>query len=164
MVKTFKGLEHRLEFVREIDGVKFYNDSFSTTPETAIAAIRSFTEPKIIILGGSDKGSDYKELGQVIAQSENVKAVILIGVTADKIKDSIWRGFRGLEDPKGNPIEASRLKIVENLGSMKEVVKKAAELGQSGDIVLLSPACASFDMFKNYKDRGQQFKDCVNQF
>jgi len=164
VIKTFKGLEHRLEFVREIDGVKFYNDSFSTTPETAIAAIRSFTEPKIIILGGSDKGSDYKELGQVIAQSENVKAVILIGVTADKIKDSIWRGFRGLEDPKGNPIEASRLKIVENLGSMKEVVKKASELGQSGDIVLLSPACASFDMFKNYKDRGQQFKDCVNQF
>lgn len=163
VVRTFKGLEHRLEFVRDLNGVKFYNDSFSTTPETAMAAIKSFTEPEIIILGGSDKGSDYKELGQVIAQSRNIKAIILIGVTAGKIKNAIVRGFRGL-DPKGsNLIEVTGLKIVEGLSSMKEVAREVYELGQSGDIVLLSPACASFDMFKNYKDRGQQFKNCVNQ-
>lgn len=168
VVKTFKGLEHRLEFVRDLDGVKFYNDSFSTTPETAIAAIKSFTEPLILILGGSEKGSDYKELGETIIGSGNVKAVILIGVTASKIKDTIHQGLIGSDpqrgsDPLGNPLGTPVLKIVEGLSSMKEIVKKTSELSRSGDVVLLSPACASFDMFKNYKVRGEQFKDCVNQ-
>lgn len=157
VIKTFKGLEHRLEFVRELDKVKYYNDSFSTTPETAIAAIKSFTQTQILILGGSEKGSDYTELGQVVARSQNIKAVILIGITADKIRGSISRGFKGLDPRIGsNPIE-----IFEGPRSMNDIVSKSQELAESGDVVLLSPACASFDMFKNYKDRGEQFKNAV---
>ncbi|MCL5004168.1 MAG: UDP-N-acetylmuramoyl-L-alanine--D-glutamate ligase [Patescibacteria group bacterium] len=156
VIKSFKGLEHRLEFVREFKGVKYYNDSFSTTPETAIAAIKSFTEPEILILGGSEKGSDYGDLGRLVAQSLNIKAVILIGVTAPKIKEAIRRGLT-------SSTTGLKFNLVEGLSSMKEIVEKASSLSKPGDVVVLSPACASFDMFKNYKDRGEQFKDEVNQ-
>jgi len=147
VVFSFKGLEHRLEFIREIGGVKFYNDSFSTTPETTIAAIKAFSQPIILITGGSEKGSDYTQLGKEISQSK-VKTLILIGKTAQKIKKIVQKaGFRG--------------KIIYKPGEMKEVVKKAFTEAKKGDVVLLSPACASFDMFKNYKDRGWQFKKYV---
>jgi len=147
VVFSFKGLEHRLEFVRELGGVKFYNDSFSTTPETTIAAIRAFSQPIILIAGGSEKGSDYNQLGKEISQSR-VKTLILIGKTAPKIKKVVQKsGFRG--------------KIVYKPGEMKEIVKKAFTEAEKGDVVLLSPACASFDMFENYKDRGWQFKKYV---
>ena len=152
VAKSFKGLEHRLEFVREINSVKYYNDSFSTTPETAIAAINSFIEPLVLILGGSEKGSDYTELGQAVARSGNIRAVLLVGVTAGKIKDSILKILGG---PRS-------IDIREGFGSMNEVVGKSFELAKIGDVVLLSPACASFDMFKNYRDRGHQFKEAVN--
>ena len=144
--KKFKGLEHRLEFVTEKKGIKFYNDSFSTTPETAIAAIESFSSPEIIILGGSSKNSNFDSLAKAIKSSDNVKEIILIGREAGKIKDSINRsgGF------KGKLLEGAR-----NMGEIFEQVKSTAE---KGDIVLLSPACASFDMFSSYLDRGQQFK------
>ncbi len=158
VIKTFKGLEHRLEFVRDMDGVKFYNDSFSTTPETAIAAIKSFTEPEIIILGGSEKGSDYMRLSHVIAKATNIRAVLLIGVTAGQIEMALKQCLIGIIPKKGI--------IPINLGrglSMDDILAKANSLVKPGDVVLLSPACASYDMFKNYKDRGQQFKDCVNQ-
>lgn len=151
VVKTFRGLEHRLEFVREVDEIKFYNDSFSTTPETAVAAIRSFSEPEVVILGGSEKGSDYRSLGRSVVQAHNLKALILIGLTAPKIKAAIAEagGFKG--------------QIVEGLKSMAEIVGCAKSIAKSGEVVLLSPACASFDMFKNYKDRGEQFKSEVNR-
>lgn len=144
--KTFKGLPYRLEFIQEVYGVKYYNDSFSTTPETAIAAIRSFTEPTILILGGSDKGSDYSELGKEIDKAENIKEIILIGDTADKIE----REF----DYKGK----YRGKVNKGLKSMSEIVSTAKSKAKSGDVVLLSPACASFGLFKNYKERGNLFK------
>ena len=164
VIKIFKGLEHRLEFVSEVKGVKYYDDSFSTTPETAIAAIKSFSEPLIVILGGSEKGSDYTELGRTIIEAENIKAVILIGLTALKIKESLRQGLIGLDPLRGsNPFGDKVLKIVEGLSSMEEVVERAFKLGRSGDVVLLSPACASFDMFKNYKDRGNQFKGEVGR-
>jgi len=147
VVFNFRGLEHRLEFVREIGGIKFYNDSFSTTPETTIAAIKSFFQPIILIAGGSEKGSDYTQLGKEISQS-STKTIILIGKTAKKIKKVVQKsGFRG--------------KIIYKPGGMKEIVKKAFAEAQKGDVILLSPACASFDMFKNYKDRGWQFKKYV---
>ena len=152
VIKSFKGLEHRLEFVREVDGVKYYNDSFSTTPETVMAAIKSFKEPEIIILGGSEKGSDYSELGRVVARAKNIKAVILIGKTAQKIKSEI---------DKNNPLKS--LVFVVDLETMNGVVQRAAQLSEPGDVVILTPACASFDMFKNYKDRGQQFRNAVNK-
>jgi len=146
-IKSFVGLEHRLELVREVGKVRYYNDSFSTVPETAIAAIDSFTEPVVLIAGGSDKKSDYTELGQKIADSK-VKAVILIGEMADKIRQSIPDSFKG--------------EFVFGLTSMTDIVEKAAGLAVAGDVVLLSPACASFGLFDNYKDRGNQFKESVN--
>jgi len=147
VVFSFKGLEHRLEFVREIRGVKFYNDSFSTTPETTIAAIRAFSQPITLIVGGSEKGSDYTQLGKEISQSK-VKTLILMGKTAQKIKKVVQgEGFRG--------------KIIYKPGGMKEIVQKAFAEAKKGEVVLLSPACASFGMFKNYKDRGEQFKKYV---
>lgn len=149
-VHNFKGLEHRLEFVREVNGIKFYNDSFATGPQPTIAAIKSFTEDITIILGGSDKGLDYKELGDVINNSKNIRNIILIGDTALKIKNSI-------------KINNLKLKII-MLGkpTMREIVKKAYEVAEKGDVVILSPASASFDMFHDYKDRGNQFKEAVN--
>lgn len=150
VLKIFKGLPHRLELVATIKGVKYYDDSFSTTPETAIAAIQAFSEPKILILGGSSKNSDFTELGNIISSSTSIKAIIGIGEEWKKIKEKL-------------PINDLRFTIYENCENMKEVVQKAAEIAEIGDIVLLSPACASFGMFENYKDRGDQFKKEVNK-
>jgi len=147
-VYSFKGLEHRLELVKEVKGVKYYNDSFSTTPETAIAAIKAFTEPLIIILGGSDKGSDYAPLGQTISSRRNLKAIILIGKMAPTIRHSI-HNFSG--------------QILSGGKTMIQIIKQAELLAKPGDVVVLSPACASFDMFLNYKDRGNQFKAYVKK-
>ncbi|MEI7690300.1 MAG: UDP-N-acetylmuramoyl-L-alanine--D-glutamate ligase [bacterium] len=148
VVKNFRGLEHRLERVGDSAGVTYYNDSFSTTPETTIAAIKSFTEPIILIVGGSSKNSDYSELGRLIGRSK-VKAAIFIGETAEKISDSIGGDYRG--------------KKIFGLTKMQDIVKVTRELSASGDIVLLSPACASFGLFQDYKDRGNQFKKCVEK-
>lgn len=143
VLRTFKGLEHRLELVGEINGVKYYDDSFSTTPETAIAAIQAFEAPEILILGGSSKNSDFKELGRIIFEKPNIKAIIGIGEEWERIK---------------REIKTSRIKYVEGCIDMKEVIKSIQEIAEYGDVVLLSPACASFGMFVNYKDRGDQFK------
>lgn len=150
-IKKFKGLEHRLEFVREIKGVKFYNDSFATGPQPTIAAIKSFTEDETLILGGSDKGLDYTELGDVINKSKNIKNIILIGETKLKIVNSLKN-------------VNCKLKIADlDKKSMAEIVKKAFEMTQKGGVIILSPASASFDMFQDYKDRGNQFKKEVNK-
>lgn len=145
VLKIFKGLPHRLEFVAEVNGVQYYNDSFSTTPETAIAAIESFDQPEILILGGSSKGSDFTELGNVISKARNIKAIIGIGKEWERIKEKLT-------------IENGQLTIIESAKSMKEIVLEASDISEPGGVVLLSPGCASFDMFKNYKDRGDQFK------
>lgn len=141
--KKFKGLPHRLELVGTVAGVSFYNDSFSTVPETAIAAIKSFDEPIILIAGGSEKGSDFTQLGRVIAESR-VKVIIAIGQMTDRIVNAARDGgFSG--------------EVVTGLTAMGEIVPAALKYATSGDVVLLSPACASFDMFPNYKERGIQF-------
>ena len=146
-VSGFTGLEHRLEFVREVSGVGFYNDSFSTTPETAIAALKSFTQPKIAILGGSDKGIPFEELAETVARS-GVKHVLAIGQTGPVIAGLLRaHGFNSI--------------TTEGLSSMPEIVDKARELATPGDVVLLSTGCASFGMFHDYKDRGNQFKAAV---
>jgi len=147
---NFKGLEHRLEFVAEKAGVKFYNDSFSTTPETAIAAIESFSEPLVIILGGSAKKADFTGLGKAINASKNIKAIILVGEEAPKIKLSLGQGYKG--------------QIFEGAKNMPEIFTQIKSAASAGDVVLLSPACASFGMFKNYRDRGEQFKNEVLKF
>lgn len=150
-IKTFRGLEHRLQIVKKINGVKYINDSFSTTPETAIAAIRSFDEPEILIAGGSYKGSDYNELGKEIIKN-NVKAVILIGEMAGEIE-------KAMKKVKGGKLP----KIIKDLKTMKDIVKAANKEASKGDVVLLSPGCASFGMFKDYKDRGKQFEKEVKK-
>ncbi len=150
VLKTFRGLEHRLELIATVKGARYYDDSFSTTPETAIAAIEAFKEPEILILGGSSKNSDFSELGQTIAKAENVKAIIGIGLEWQRIKKEI-------KNPK------SKIFFVEGAKDMKTIVAAASKIATAGDVVLLTPACASFDMFKNYKDRGNQFKEQVGQ-
>lgn len=148
-LETFKGLEHRLEFLRTINGVSFYNDSFSTTPDTTIAAIRSFDAPIILLLGGSEKNADYAELGRVI-QKDSVKAVISIGLTAKKIIEAIGPN--------------SKIKIIHQIQPMNQAVKLALSKATADDVVLLSPASASFDHFKNYKERGEIFKRIVEKY
>lgn len=145
---TFSGLEFRLQFIRELNGVKYYNDSFSTTPETAIAALRSFVQPKVIILGGADKGTPFDELAAEVIKS-NIKHVLAIGDTGQVIATLLHKqGFSNV--------------TTTGLDTMPAIVKKAHEIAEPGDIVLLSTGCASFGMFKDYKDRGQQFNQAVN--
>lgn len=144
VLTTFPGLPHRLQLVREIAGVKFYNDSFSTTPETTIAAINAFPDPKILILGGSSKNSDFASLGRKITTDKSVEGLVLIGLERGRIKAAI--------DAAGT--FGGKIKKAQN---MREIVMAATKLAKSGDVIILSPACASFDMFKNYQDRGEQF-------
>jgi UDP-N-acetylmuramoylalanine--D-glutamate ligase len=146
VLTTFTGLPFRLEFVRELDGVKYYNDSFGTTPETAIVAIKALKEPKVVILGGAGKGASYDELAKVVAVS-NVSKVLLIGEQASRIQAALEAAGFDSFIPGGS--------------SMDEIVRTAQAQTQPGSAVLLSPACASFDMFKDYKDRGQQFSLAV---
>lgn len=148
---SFRGLEHRLELVDRVGGVTFYNDSFATGPQPTIAAIQSFVEPLTVILGGSEKFLDYSGLGKVIAKTKNVKNIVLIGDIADKIEKALT-DF----NYKGNFIRL-------NKSPMKDIVKESFRNTPKGGVVLLSPAAASFDMFKNYKDRGMQFKNSVSQ-
>ncbi len=145
VLKTFKGLEHRLELITTIKGVRYFDDSFSTTPETAIAAINAFNNPEILILGGSSKNSDFKVLGEAISNATNIKAIIGIGIEWPRIKAEI-------KEPR------SEIYFIEGADSMEKIVVAVSKLAVDGDVVLLSPACASFDMFKNYKERGEQFK------
>ncbi len=143
-VRSFKGLPHRIEFVGELGGVSYYDDSFSTVPETTIAALESFTQPKIVILGGSDKGSDYTEMARYMASNPSVKTAVLIGRMAQKISDALKSaGYTGT--------------VLTGATTMGEIIDQCESQTKKGDVVLLSPACASFDMFKNYKDRGEQF-------
>lgn len=143
-VRKFEGLEHRLEFVRSVGNTAYYNDSFSTVPETTIAAVESFTEPIVLIVGGSDKGSLFEEMGKVIARS-SVHTLIVIGQMTMRISEAVEKAnYKG--------------KLISGCHSMHEIIQTAYKAARPGDIVLLSPACASFDMFKNYKERGKLFK------
>jgi UDP-N-acetylmuramoylalanine--D-glutamate ligase len=147
-LSQFKPLSHRLEFVAQINGVSWYNDSKATTPESAIAAIEAFEQPTIIIAGGYDKNIIYDELGKKIA--EKAKAAILLGQTAEKIAGAI----------KASPKNKTRIEFV---NSLAEAVQLANQHAESGDVVLLSPACASYDMFDNFQQRGREFCRLVKE-
>ncbi len=144
----FKPLPHRLELVGQINGVRWYNDSKATTPQSAIAALDAFDQPIILIAGGYDKHLPFDQFGQKIA--EKAKAAILIGQTASKIADAIR-----------TTQYARRNTQVEIVNSLAEAVALATKLAVSGDVVLLSPACASYDMFENYEHRGREFAKLV---
>ncbi|MCD4692853.1 MAG: UDP-N-acetylmuramoyl-L-alanine--D-glutamate ligase [Calditrichales bacterium] len=142
-LQTFNGVEHRLEFVAEKNGVKYINDSKATTVESLSFALQSFNEPIVLIAGGKDKGSDFTKLNDLI--SKHVKEIILIGNAAFKISE-VWRG----------------LKPLHIMDTLESAVSKAQAVTEKGDVVILSPACASFDMFADFEDRGRQFKKIVN--
>lgn len=143
-LREFEGVEHRIEYVVNISGVDFYNDSKGTNPDASIKAIEALQEPIILIAGGMDKGTGFEEF--IESFNNKVKALILLGETKEKIKETaISKGF-------------SNIYIVD---SIEEAVNKSFELAVSGDKVLLSPACASWDMFKSYEERGRIFKHAV---
>ena len=142
-VTTFQSLEHRMEFVANIRGVEFINDSKATNVNSTWYALESMTKPTILILGGVDKGNDYTLLEEGVA--EKVKAIVCLGVDNTKIHEALQ----------------SKTPVMVDAGSAQEAVALAFRLATKGDAVLLSPACASFDLFRNYEDRGQQFKDAV---
>jgi len=143
-VQSFQGLEHRLEFVRTIGGISYYDDSFSTVPETTIAAIEAFEEPKVLVLGGSENMSNFENMAKKIAIS-NCIGVVVIGQMTTRITEALHNAsYKG--------------KVITGCVSMKEIVKAALSIAQPGTVVLLTPACASFDMFNNYKERGVLFK------
>lgn len=153
VITTFTGLPHRLEFVRELNGVKYYNDSFGTVLESSIAAMQSIKGPKIMIVGGYDRYIDVSHFAKFVNQNSRdlqVESLILIGLTADKLQ---------------NALEAESFKAFINLGEIKDmrmIVEQAAQSAKSGQSVVLSPGFASFDMFKNFTDRGDQFRQAVN--
>jgi UDP-N-acetylmuramoylalanine--D-glutamate ligase len=141
----FKGVEHRIEFVRELGGIKYYNDSKATNVDSVKYALQSFKEPIILIAGGKDKGNDYGAIKDLV--KEHVKAIVTIGDGAKNIE----KAFKGIA-----PLHPAEY-------SMEKAVEIAKSLSQKGDVVLLSPACASFDMFDNYEHRGRVFKEIVNK-
>lgn len=149
-IKTFKAVEHRLEFVREIDGVKWYNDSVSSSPTRTIAGLNAFEEEIILIAGGYDKNLDYVPLAKPIV--DNVKKLILLGQTSEKIFDAVKEQL---------DIENKDLDIF-MCDSLEQTIQLAKRLSKKEQIVLFSPASASFDMFKNAVERGKKFKEIVN--
>jgi UDP-N-acetylmuramoylalanine--D-glutamate ligase len=141
-VKTFRAVEHRLEFVAEVGGVQFYNDSKATNVDATLKAVEAFPGPLLVILGGKDKGSPYTPLIEPLR--ERARLAILIGAAAEKIAADL-----------GDAV------AVERAGTLERAVKLALERAQPGDVVLLAPACSSFDQFENYEQRGRVFKELV---
>ena len=146
-LKTFKPIEHRLEPVLSVGGVLYINDSKATNVDSAWYALECQTKPVVWIVGGTDKGNDYSVLEQLVR--DKVKAIVCLGVDNSKIHAA----FEGIVGPAH----------ICDCGSAEEAVKAAAGFASSGDVVLLSPCCASFDLFKNYEDRGARFKEAVRR-
>ncbi len=149
--RTFGGVPHRIELVRELDGVRYYNDSIASSPSRTIAGLRSFKQKVILIAGGYDKHIPYGVIGPEITRA--VKTLILVGATGPKIKEAV------LSTPdyqEGQP-------AIVDCGSLKEAVEVARSVAHTGDVVILSPASASFDQFKNFEERGNTFKEFVRQ-
>jgi UDP-N-acetylmuramoylalanine--D-glutamate ligase len=142
-IQTFKSLEHRMSTVATVRGVEFINDSKATNVNSTWYALESMTKPVILILGGVDKGNDYSLLKDLV--KEKVKAIVCMGINNDKIHEAF-----------GNDVQ-----LMVNTKSAKDAVESAFHFADKGDVVLLSPACASFDLFKNYEDRGMQFIEAV---
>lgn len=150
-IKEFNGVEHRLEFVRELNGVKYYNDSIGTSPASTIAGLNAFDENIILLAGGSDKGLDYTEIGETIAK--RVRVLLLTGPTAEKIENATRLAM--------SKADKETVEII-HCKDLQEAVSVANRKAKSGEIVLMSPASASFDAFKNFIERGIKFKEFVN--
>jgi UDP-N-acetylmuramoylalanine--D-glutamate ligase len=144
-LSDFQGVEHRLEKVAKVRSVQFINDSKATNVNSCWYALQSMKTKVVLILGGTDKGNDYGEIEQLV--KDKVRALVFLGVDNSKLH----RFFNG------------KMEKIEDASSMKDAVQKAYGLAREGDTVLLSPCCASFDLFENYEDRGNQFKECVRK-
>ena len=153
VAKTFGGVEHRIELVRTLDGVKYYNSSIDSSPNRTINTLRVFPNKVIKIAGGKDKGIPYDEIGPALA--EHVKVLILIGATSDKIQEALDAEIN--KTGNGKDIEVIRAT------SYEDAVNTARSKAHDGDVVLLSPASTSFDMFRNFEERGNLFKKIVNE-
>jgi len=148
-VAGFRGLEHRLELVRSLNGVRYYNDSFATTPDSAITALKSFRSGKVVLIaGGADKGAGFKKM--VFEARKRCKVIILLEGEGTKRIKFLISNFKFL------------IPIFE-FDDFKKAVDKAKSVAEKGDVVLLSPGCASFGMFLNYKQRGKFFKEIVKK-
>lgn len=148
---TFSGVEHRCEFVREVNGVRYYNDSIASSPTRTVAGLKAFEKPVILIAGGYDKNIPFEKLA--FEGYDKIKTIVILGATKSKIKEQFVR----LKEEKG--IEVPMILV----DSLEEAVLKAKEVATSGDIITLSPACASFDMFPNFEARGNKFKEIVSE-
>ena len=144
-IQSFEALEHRMEFVASVRGIDFINDSKATNVNSTWYALESMTKPTILILGGTDKGNDYSLIRDLVR--ERVKAIVCMGVDNTKIQEAFQND----------------VPVMVSTSGAREAVHSAFRLGNKGDVVLLSPACASFDLFKNYEDRGTQFKQAVRE-
>lgn len=147
-LRTFKGVEHRIEFVRELHGVRYINDSKGTNVDSTIKAVQTMERPTAIILGGYDKHCDFTPLVKEMKASPHIRGAVLIGVTADQIEKTL---------------EDNGFTTILRADSMEDAINKCRTLADEGWNVLLSPACASFDMFSDYEARGRIFKDIVNK-
>ncbi|MFZ4619841.1 MAG: UDP-N-acetylmuramoyl-L-alanine--D-glutamate ligase [Bacteroidota bacterium] len=153
-LRNFKGVEHRQEFVREVDGIKYVNNSKATTVEAVEMALKSYDEPIVLIMGGKDKGNDYSTIFGLV--KKKVKAIVATGYSAD----TIVKNFESM-------VPVTKVgtigEVKPNVESMKRTIDTATALAEKGDVVLLSPACTSFDWFRDYEERGRVFKQLVNQ-
>lgn len=150
-ISNFIGVNHRLEFVREINGAKWYNDSIGSSPTRTISGLNSYTEPIVLIAGGYDKHLDYRPLAKPII--DKVKTLILLGQTSEKIYQAVNEIIENYDKD---------LEIIK-VQTLEEAVNTAKKVAKKGDVVLFSPASASFDMFKNFEERGNKFKQLVNR-
>ena len=144
-LKSFTGLPHRLKFIREVNGARYYDDNYSSASGAAVAALRSFKEPEVLIMGGYDKGIEFSALAQAVKEQDNIKHIILIGQTKEKIAAAL------------DAVGKQDLYELSADAELAPIVRRAYEVAEAGDVVIMSPGCASFDMFKNFSDRGDQF-------
>ncbi len=151
-LKNFKGVEHRQEFVREVNGIKYVNDSKATTVEAVSRALSAYSEPIVLILGGKDKGNDYSQVFELV--KKKVRAIVATGASAETIVNN-FKPIVPVE--RVNTIGSE----IPNVHSMEKTIATAISLAQKGDVVLLSPACTSFDWFTDYEERGKVFKTIV---
>ncbi len=151
-VEGFRGVEHRLEEVAVVEGVGYYNDSACTTPDSTITALRAFDTPVVLVAGGYDKGMSFDDLASEAVR--RARAVVLIGATADAIAAGIQR--QGIRQHG-----KTRTPVLTRAETLEEAVRKSARLARRGDVVVLSPGCASYDMFTNFEERGRRFKEAV---
>ncbi len=148
-IETFEGLPHRLKLVGTVNNVQYFDDSIGTTPGSTIAAIDAFDVPKLLILGGSSKGADFSKLAKKLKESTDIRRVFLVGAEAPRIEQAL------------KDVMFARYTNLGHSVTMPDIVKSVANTAEAGDVVILSPACASFDMYQSYADRGDQFIQAV---